>query len=74
MLTYGDGLTNQNLRKLVKFHLKHKKIATMTTVKPPARIGEVFINGSYVSKFEEKQQLHDNTKKLELTARKKLFN
>ena len=60
MLTYGDGLTNQNLRKLLKFHLEHKKIGTMTTVKPPARFGEVFINGSYVSKFEEKPQLHDN--------------
>ena len=60
MLTYGDGLTNQNLRKLVQFHLKHKKIATMTTVKPPARFGEVFISGSYVSKFEEKPQLHGN--------------
>ena len=37
MLTYGDGLTNQNLKKLLKFHLKHKKIATMTVVKPVAR-------------------------------------
>ncbi len=27
MLTYGDGLTNQNLKKLVNFHLRHKKIA-----------------------------------------------
>ena len=38
MFTYGDGLTNQNLKELLKFHLKHKKIATMTTVKPPARL------------------------------------
>ena len=43
MLTYGDGLTNQNLEKLLKFHLKHKKIATLTSVKPPSRFGEVFL-------------------------------
>ena len=41
MLTYGDGISNQNLNKLKKFHLKHKKIATMTVVRPPVRFGEV---------------------------------
>tara|TARA_Y100000590_G_scaffold438567_1_gene561531 strand:- start:7180 stop:7920 length:741 start_codon:yes stop_codon:yes gene_type:complete len=60
MFTYGDGLTNQNLKKLFRFHLKYKKIATMTAVKPPARFGEVFINGNRVSKFEEKPQMNDN--------------
>ena len=60
MLTYGDGLTNQNLRKLVNFHLKHKKIATLTSVKPPARFGEVFLRGNKVFKFEEKSQLNSN--------------
>ena len=60
MLTYGDGLTNQNLRKLVNFHLKHKKIATLTSVKPPARFGEVFLKGNKVFKFEEKSQLNGN--------------
>ena len=60
MFTYGDGLTNQNLKKLLRFHLKHKKIATMTTVKPPARFGEVFLKGNYVKKFEEKPQLNNN--------------
>ncbi len=54
MLTYGDGLTNQNLKKLVNFHLRHKKIATLTSVKPPARFGEVFLKGNKVQKFEEK--------------------
>jgi len=42
MMTYGDGLTNQNLIKLLKFHLKNKKIATMTVVKPTARFGSFF--------------------------------
>jgi glucose-1-phosphate cytidylyltransferase len=45
MLTYGDGLSNQNINKLVKYHLSHKKIATMTVVRPPARFGEVRLNG-----------------------------
>ena len=60
MLTYGDGLTSQNIKKLVNFHIKHKKIATMTTVKPPARFGEVFLKGSRITKFEEKSQLNEN--------------
>ncbi len=60
MLTYGDGLTNQNLTKLVKFHKKHNKIVTMTVVKPPARFGEVFLSGQKVKKFEEKPQLNRN--------------
>tara|TARA_B100000989_G_scaffold212752_1_gene161647 strand:- start:4014 stop:4733 length:720 start_codon:yes stop_codon:yes gene_type:complete len=60
MLTYGDGLTNQNIKELVKFHLKHNKIATMTVVKPTARFGEVFLKGSAVNKFEEKPQLNQN--------------
>ena len=60
MLTYGDGLTNQNIKKLYNFHLKHKKIVTMTVVKPTARFGEVFLNGNKVKKFEEKPQLNQN--------------
>lgn len=60
MLTYGDGLTNQNIKKLYNFHLKHKKIVTMTVVKPIARFGEVFLNGDKVKKFEEKAQLNQN--------------
>ena len=60
MLTYGDGLTNQNLKKLINFHLKHKKIATLTSVKPPARFGEIFLKGNKVQKFEEKPQLRSN--------------
>ena len=60
LLTYGDGLTSQNLNKLLKFHFRHKKIATLTSVKPPARFGEVFLKGNRVSKFEEKPQLNSN--------------
>jgi glucose-1-phosphate cytidylyltransferase len=58
MLTYGDGLANINLKSLLNFHLQHNKIATLTSVKPPARFGEVFLKGSKVKKFEEKSQLN----------------
>ena len=54
MLTYGDGLSNVNLKKLLKFHLKHKKLVTVTAVHPPARFGELEINDHKVTNFEEK--------------------
>ena len=57
MLTYGDGLSNVNLDKLLKFHKKNKKKITMTAVHPPARFGELEINNNIVKKFEEKPQL-----------------
>ena len=56
MLTYGDGVTNLNLKKLIKFHKKNKKIATITAVKPPVRFGELKIKKNLVKKFEEKPQ------------------
>lgn len=59
-VTYGDGLTNQNLKKLYLFHKKHKKIATLTAVRPPARFGELNISGNRVQKFQEKPQLKNN--------------
>jgi glucose-1-phosphate cytidylyltransferase len=57
MLTYGDGLSNVNLNKLLKFHKKNKKKITMTAVHPPARFGELEIKNDIVKKFEEKPQL-----------------
>tara|TARA_B100000902_G_C27257111_1_gene888486 strand:- start:763 stop:1479 length:717 start_codon:yes stop_codon:yes gene_type:complete len=57
-MTYGDGLSNINLKRLKKFHESHKKIATVTTVRPPIRFGELSIgNKNIVKKFEEKPQL-----------------
>jgi glucose-1-phosphate cytidylyltransferase len=44
MLTYGDGLSNVDLNKLLKFHKKNKKKITLTAVHPPARFGELSIN------------------------------
>ena len=43
MLTYGDGLANININKLINFHNKNKKMITMTVVRPPARWGYVKI-------------------------------
>ena len=43
MLTYGDGLSNVNLDQLIKHHVKEKKIATVTAVRPPARFGTLSI-------------------------------
>lgn len=56
-LTYGDGLTDLNIKKLIKFHFKHKKVATVTAVRPPARFGELLINKNKVRKFYEKNQI-----------------
>jgi glucose-1-phosphate cytidylyltransferase len=60
MLTYGDGLSSQNIKKLCQFHNSHDKIGTMTAVKPPARFGEIFLKKNQVLCFEEKPQLSSN--------------
>ena len=58
LLTYGDGISNVNLNKLKKFHLKHKKLATVTAVRPAIRFGELNVGKkNIVKKFEEKPQL-----------------
>lgn len=55
-LTYGDGVAKINLKRLLKFHLKHKKTATLTAVRPPARFGELFLSGKRIKSFKEKPQ------------------
>ena len=59
MMTYGDGLSNVNLRKLLKFHKKNKKLVTLTAVRPPARFGAIKLKGNYVSYFKEKSKLDE---------------
>jgi len=54
--TYGDGVSNINIKKLINFHLKHKKLATVTAVKPPGRYGVLSINNSFVKNFSEKKK------------------
>ena len=60
LLTYGDGLSNVDLRKLVRFHNKKKKLVTLTAVRPPARFGEIIIKKNIVSSFKEKPQTSDS--------------
>ena len=60
MLTYGDGLCNVNLKKLIKFHKKHNKISTVTAVHPPGRFGNLDIKNSKVISFNEKHQLGES--------------
>ena len=57
MLTYGDGIGDINISKLVKFHFKKKKMVTVTAVNPPARFGELKMNGSKVIDFSEKKKI-----------------
>jgi glucose-1-phosphate cytidylyltransferase len=52
--TYGDGVSNVNIKKLIKFHIRKKKLVTVTAVKPPGRYGILKIKNSIVHKFTEK--------------------
>ncbi len=56
MLTYGDGVSNVDLKKLVEFHEFHGKIATVTAVRPSARFGGMKFDGNNVIEFTEKPQ------------------
>ena len=56
MATYGDGLSNVNIRQLIEFHSAHGKLATLTAVRPPARFGVLEISSGLVTHFGEKNQ------------------
>ena len=58
-MTYGDGLSNINIKQLLNFHIKNKKFATLSAVRPTARFGELKISNNKVVKFEEKPQITD---------------
>jgi glucose-1-phosphate cytidylyltransferase len=55
-MTYGDGVSDVNISKLIEFHRHHGKKATVTAVQPPGRFGALKISGSRVQSFEEKPQ------------------
>jgi len=57
MLTYGDGLSNVDVKKLLAFHRAHGKLATVTAVRPPARFGGLVFEGDRVKEFTEKPQI-----------------
>jgi glucose-1-phosphate cytidylyltransferase len=54
MLTYGDGLSNVDLERLLDHHRRFGKLATVTAVRPPARFGTIEISSGMVTKFAEK--------------------
>jgi glucose-1-phosphate cytidylyltransferase len=56
MFTYGDGVANIDIKKLIAFHRSHGRIATVTAVRPPGRFGELVVTGDTVSEFAEKPQ------------------
>ena len=59
MMTYGDGVSDVNIDKLLQFHKNHGKIATLTAVRPLARFGELNIEDTKVKSFKEKNQINE---------------
>ena len=60
-MTYGDGLSNIDLNKLLSFHEKNNTIATVTSVKNTSSFGNLIIESNgVVSSFKEKEDLHES--------------
>ena len=59
-LTYGDGLSNVNIAKLIEFHKKNKSIVTLTAIKPTPHFGRIIFKGNKVDKFLEKNLKKEN--------------
>lgn len=57
MLTYGDGVADVNLKKMLSIHKKHKGVGTICGVRPPSRFGEIKTKGQSVLSFTEKPQV-----------------
>jgi glucose-1-phosphate cytidylyltransferase len=56
MLTWGDGVSNVDLHKLLAFHRSHGKLVTLTAVRPTARFGHLELDGDRIVEFSEKPQ------------------
>ena len=59
MVTYADGLADIDINELLKFHQAHGKLATVTTVPPPSRFGNLEIENNKVVSFNEKPEEHE---------------
>jgi glucose-1-phosphate cytidylyltransferase len=57
MMTYGDGVCSVDLTRLLAFHRGHRRLATVTAVRPPARFGGLAFDGDQVIEFMEKPQI-----------------
>ena len=58
-MTYGDGVSDINLKKLLNFHKKNNKLVTLTAVRPPARFGAIKIKDNKVKIFKEKDKMDE---------------
>jgi len=57
MLTYGDGLSDIDINKLIEYHNKHERVLTLTGVRPAGRFGEIkCTDEGIISEFNEKPQ------------------
>jgi glucose-1-phosphate cytidylyltransferase len=54
LLTYGDGVTDSNIRESVRFHLRRRALLTLTAVRSPGRFGDLTLEGDAVAGFQEK--------------------
>ena len=59
LMTYGDGVSDINIKKLINFHKKNKSVMTLTAVRPLARFGSIKIKGDYVYYFKEKSSVDE---------------
>ena len=59
MLTYGDGISNVNIKQLISSHKRNKKLVTLTAVRPPARFGALKLIGNKVNYFKEKSKVDE---------------
>jgi len=59
MLTWGDGVSDVDLHKLLEFHRSHGKLVTLTAVHPPARFGHLELTGDRIAEFSEKPQTRE---------------
>lgn len=59
LLTWGDGVSDVDISKLLAFHKAHGKLATMTAVRPPARYGYLNLDGDRIVEFSEKPQTRE---------------
>jgi glucose-1-phosphate cytidylyltransferase len=58
-LTYGDGISDINIKKLIKYHSSHGKICTLSGVNPNSRYGLLELTGNKVTSFKEKKKIRD---------------
>jgi glucose-1-phosphate cytidylyltransferase len=59
MLTWGDGVSDVDIKSLLAFHRSHGKLATLTAVRPPARFGYLEMESDRIIEFSEKNQLKE---------------